>query len=85
MALNLAAEEDGIGCCIMGAIDKKKITGIVNAGKNLELLYMVALGYKKEHPICTDITADGDVKYYLSENQLHVPKRKMDDVLIKIM
>ncbi len=83
MSINLAAEEDEIGCCIMGAINRPKICSILNTEENLELLYMVALGYKKEHPLSV-VLKDDSVKYFLKDHCLTVPKRSLEDVLIKI-
>lgn len=84
MSMNLAAEEDGVGCCIMGAIDRTEICRILGAADNLELLYMVALGYKKEHPVCSELEHN-DVKYFLDGETLTVPKRKLSEVLINII
>ena len=83
MSIILAAEEDGIGCCIMGAIDRENICRIMKTPENLNLMYILALGYKKEHPVCTEML-DGNVKYYLSNGIITVPKRKISDILTKI-
>ena len=83
MSINLAAEEDGIGCCIMGAIDRPNICRLLNTDDNLELMYLIALGYKKEQPASTDLE-NGDVKYFLKDGQLIVPKRRLKDVIVKV-
>lgn len=83
MSIHLAAEEDGVGCCIMGAIDRPNISRILGLEEHLELLYMIALGYKKEQPICADME-QGDVKYYVENHCLNVPKRKLEDILVKV-
>ncbi len=80
----LTALSSGIGACWMGAIEYEKITELLDAGENLKLLCVVALGYPKEEPKETDIT-DG-IKYFLDEdNVLNVPKRSMDEVTVKIL
>lgn len=78
----LAAEEDGIGSCWMGAIDYEKISTLLELSDSQKLLCVVAMGYKDEQPeeVCV---AEGDVKYYLKDGTLRVPKRPMDEVLLK--
>ena len=68
----------------MGAIDYEKITELLDAGENLKLLCVVALGYPAEEPKEAQLT-DG-VKYYLDEDKvLNVPKRSLDEVTVKIL
>ncbi len=82
MAINTAAEEDGIGCCIIGSVDRNEVMNLLDIKGDFELLYVIALGYKKENPVYTDVK-DNDIKYYLDGETLNVPKRKLQDVLIK--
>ena len=83
--LILTALSSGIGACWMGAIDYEKITELLDAGEDLKLLCVVALGYPKEEPKETEM-ADGNVKYFLdSDNVLNVPKRSIDEVMVKIL
>ena len=80
--LILAALSDGIGACWMAAIDFEKISELLELGENLKLLCVVALGYPDETPEETSLTQD--VKYYVGDNgNLHVPKRSLEEVLIK--
>ncbi len=81
--LILSALSDGVGACWMGAIDVKKISELLELEDNLKLLYMVALGYPDESPQESKME-NNDVKYYLGEDRsLHVPKRTLDEVIIK--
>lgn len=82
MAINTAAEEDGVGCCIIGSVNREEVMKIIDLNEDFELLYLIALGYKKESPVYVDMKND-DVKYYLDGKTLNVPKRKLSDVLIK--
>lgn len=44
---------------------------------------MLALGYPKEQIVIDDISADGDIKYYRDENEVHhVPKKVLEDILL---
>lgn len=81
----LSALEDGIGSCWMLSIDREKITEILNLDENITLSTVIALGYPTESPKAVDVV-DDNIKYYLNdENTLCVPKRSMDEVLIKII
>jgi nitroreductase len=76
----LAAEEEGIGSCILCKIDKIKIQEILKIPKHMIVDSVIALGYKAEKSVIEDYT--NSVKYWRDENQvLHVPKRKLEDII----
>jgi nitroreductase len=76
----LAAEEEGIGSCIMCKIDKDKIQENLNIPKDFIVDSVIALGYKAEESVVEDL--EDSVKYWRDENEvLHVPKRKLEDVV----
>jgi nitroreductase len=76
----LTAEEDGIGSCILCKIDKERIKEILVIPDTAHVDSVIALGYKAEHPVIEDLT--NSVKYWRDENKvLHVPKRKLRDVI----
>ena len=77
----LSALSDGVGACWMAAIDRDEIRKILDIPESCEIPCLVALGYPKESPKEVDITTD--IKYYLDGETLCVPKRDMDEVLIK--
>jgi len=80
--ITLAALEEGIGCCWIGAFKKKQIDQIIGVPENLSAELVLALGYPLEHPVCEDIEKDGSIKYYKdSSGRLHVPKRRLDDIV----
>jgi len=80
----LSALEDGVGACWMGAIDRPKISEILNLPENLILSCVVALGFSAETPQEVEIK-DDDIKYYLENGTLCVPKRNESEVLIDIV
>lgn len=81
--LILSALSDGVGACWMGSVDREKISRLVDISENLTVSCVVALGYPAEVPKETKVI-DGNIKYYLDdENTLCVPKRNMEEVLIK--
>ena len=76
----LTAEENGIGSCILCKIDKERIKEILAIPGTAHVDSVIALGYKAENPVTEDLT--DSVKYWRDENEvLHVPKRKLRDVL----
>ena len=80
----LSALEDGIGACWIASVDREKTAKLLNLPENLAISSVIALGYPAETPKDVEM-ADGDVKYYLQDGTLCVPKRSMDEILIKVL
>lgn len=78
----LCAQEDGTGTCWLGAIDRESIKKKLNLSDDIVISTVIALGYPAENP---QIESEaGSIKYYKDQNgNLHVPKRKMEDILYK--
>ncbi len=75
----LAAWEKKIGCCIMGAVEREKISKIFNLPSHYYLDLIVALGYPAERP---KIEEGKFEKYWRDEKgRLHVPKRPLKEIL----
>jgi nitroreductase len=76
----LVAEEENIGSCILLNINRKKLREILGIPDSLYIDSVIALGYKSETAIMEDMV--DSVEYYRDENDvLHVPKRKITDIL----
>ena len=76
----LVALEEGIGSCWLGAIDINKLTDILGLPEHIKIDSVLALGYSNESPQIEEMK--DSVKYWKDETEvLHVPKRKLDDVL----
>ncbi len=78
----LSALEDGVGSCWLASVDRPKLKTMLNLPDNLEISCVVALGYPKENPIETEMQ-NGDVKYFLQGDTLNVPKRALEEIIIK--
>ena len=79
----LMAVEQGLATCWLGAIDREKISAVLNLPENLKLLYLLAVGKSAQESRIVEMK-DGDVKYYEDENgMINVPKRAIEDVLVK--
>ena len=84
-SLTAAAWTHGVGSCIMGAINRPALTELLALPEGVRLCYMVALGYPTHESHLVSMQ-DGDVKYYLDDNRdFCVPKRGMEEVLLKKM
>ena len=84
-SLTAAAWAHGVGSCIMGAIDRPALTKLLALPDGVRLCYMVALGYPTHASKLVEMQ-DGSFKYYLDENRGYcVPKRSMDEVLLKTL
>jgi nitroreductase len=81
MSISMVAYDAGLGSCILGAVDRERLKGILNIPASLDIVLVVALGYPAESPV-TDKVKDGSIKYWLDENRiLHVPKRSLDEIV----
>ena len=79
--LTLAAWAKGVGSCIMGAIDRPRLTELLGLSENEKLHSMVALGYPANASRVVPLTEATGVKYYLDENRDYcVPKRAAADI-----
>ncbi|MGN0652076.1 MAG: nitroreductase family protein [Gemmiger sp.] len=82
-SMTAAAWAHGVGSCIMGAIDRPAICSLLGIGEGLRLHSVVAFGYPTHTSRVVEMK-DGSVKYYLDEDRNYcVPKRPMEDILLK--
>jgi len=80
----LAAAERGLGACMIGAIDRKALREALKLPDRYELLLVIAIGKPAEKVVLEDIGADGSIKYYRdSEGIHHVPKRTLEEVILR--
>ena len=81
-SMMLAAYEDGIASCWLGAIDRRAIKDILRLDDKYELTYLLALGYPAQSSKAVEMR-DGSTKYFMGDDDvLNVPKRSLDEVLI---
>ena len=81
----LAAVENGLGGCMLGNIKRPEFAeefGVDTERYTIELC--IALGKPKEKVVLTGIGENGSVQYYRDKDGTHyVPKRKIEDLIIK--
>ena len=75
----LEAVEMGLGTCWLGAIQRDEIKKLLKLDENLDVVYLLAVGYPKQESKIVDMK-DNDVKYYEDENGvINVPKRSLEE------
>ena len=77
----LAALEEGLGSCMLGALDRDELEKILPVPKDYDLELMVALGYPAEKP--SIVENQDSVEYYLEEDELIVPKKALEKVWVE--
>ncbi|MCK4768162.1 MAG: nitroreductase family protein, partial [Desulfobacula sp.] len=79
----LGARAMGLGGCMFGSTNIKKLKAFLDIGDHLEVKLVVALGKPVEEIQIDELNEAGDIKYWRDENQIHhVPKRKLADIII---
>lgn len=79
----LCARTMGLGGCMFGSINIKKLKAVLDIGDHLEIKLIVALGKPIEKTQIDALNENGDIKYWRDENQVHhVPKRSLTDIII---
>ena len=76
----LAAVAENIGTCWMQAVDKPEIKKILNIPEQYAIDSVISLGYPKEESVMEELS--DSIKYWKDENGvMHVPKRKLEDIM----
>jgi len=79
----LGATEKGLGGCMIGTVQKQKLSKALDIPTHYEILLVLALGKPKEQVMLEALGPDDDIKYWRdSEGTHHVPKRKLDDIIL---
>jgi nitroreductase len=79
----LGATERGLGGCMIGSIKKQELRQVLEISSDYEILLVIALGRPKETVVIETVGADGDIKYWRDDEEIHhVPKRSLDEIII---
>lgn len=83
--LTLTAAEKGIGSCIIGSVNDKKMREILNYEDNYSCEVVIAFGYPKVKSTIKEINLEEDQSYYLDDDGNYlVPKYKINDIVRRI-
>lgn len=78
----LEAVEMGLASCWLGAIQRDEIKKTLNLDDNLDIVYLLALGYPDQKSRAVEM--NGDIKYFEDgDGVINVPKRPLKEILIK--
>jgi len=77
----LGAVEQGLGACQFGAFSKSRVSEILDLEDHLKPVSILAIGKPTEVIKLVDVK-DG-VSYYRKDGVHYVPKRSLEDILIK--
>ncbi|MEJ2627751.1 MAG: nitroreductase family protein [bacterium] len=79
----LGAVEKGWGGCILGSIQRKELREKLQIPSQLEILLVIALGKPAEKVEIETSKADGNIKYWRDEKDVHhVPKRPLEEIIV---
>ncbi len=82
-SIMLGAREKGLGGCMIGSINKIRLSTVFSIEPHLEIMLVLALGKPAEQVIIDTIGEEKDIKYFRDDHEVHhVPKRKLEDILI---
>jgi nitroreductase len=83
-SIMLGATDAGIGGCIIASIKRDELSNEFSIPDNFEILLVLALGKPIENVIIENIKNE-DVKYWRDENNNHhVPKRSLNELIVKL-
>lgn len=79
----LGAREKGLAGCMLAAVNRPKLSSILDIPMPLEIKLVIAIGSPKETVVLDELNATGDIRYWRDEDQVHhVPKRRLADIVV---
>ena len=83
LTIQLAAWTKGVGACMFRTFNPKKIAMAIDIPQGYQIVLVMAFGYPAEVRRIVPVAADGSIRYYRDDNNVHfVPKRGLNDVLL---
>ena len=80
----LGATDSALGGCIIASLQKEKIRELLKIPEVFSILLVIALGKPVETVVIDQMEDNGSVHYFRDSNAIHhVPKRVVDDLLLK--
>ena len=79
----LGAREIGLAGCMIGAVNRPKLSGHLNISDLFKILLVIAIGKPMEKAVIEEVGQDNDIRYWRDQDGVHhVPKRKLEDIII---
>ncbi len=81
-SIMLGAAELGLGGCIIGSVNRAKLSTLLDLAPHFEILLVLALGRPKEKVVIEPVTGE-NIQYWRDADGVHhVPKRNIFDLII---
>lgn len=82
-SIMLGAVEKNLGGCMIRALNRKKITEVLNLSDDYIIHIGLAIGKPAQKVIVENINEGDDVKYWMDDDKTHhVPKIILDDLIV---
>lgn len=79
----LGAREKGLAGCMLGAVKRKKLRDVLKIKERFKILLVIAMGKPKEEVMIETVGDDDNIKYWRDNDSVHhVPKRKLEDIIL---
>jgi nitroreductase len=79
----LGAREKGLAGCMLGAIDRNVLRDLLNIPSQLKILLVLAIGKPREKVVLETVGSDNSIRYWRDDEGVHhVPKRKLEDIIV---
>ena len=79
----LGAVEQGLGGCMIGSVERKELRAALDLPEHFDILLVLALGKPAEQCVIEPLDADGSIKYWRDDQEVHhVPKRPLDEIVL---
>ena len=79
----LGAREKGLAGCMLAAVNRPKLSAVLKIPEQLKIMLVLAIGKPGETIVIDDLQAQGDIRYWRDEEQIHhVPKRRLEDIIV---
>ena len=82
----LGAREKGLGACMIGSIHRGELAEKLNIEDRYQVMLVIALGVPGETVVLEDIADEESTTYYRDSDEVHhVPKRRLDDIIVNLV
>jgi len=79
----LGAADMGLGGCIIGTVNRRKLAKLLGLAETFEILLVLALGVPAEEVAVEPLPPDGKIEYWRgTDGRHHVPKRSLDELIV---
>lgn len=81
----LGAAEAGFGGCMVKSFKRESLIELLELDQTLELVLVIALGKPAEKSVIEDFETEKGIEYYRDDAGVHhVPKRKLEDLILNL-